>query len=218
MSRSDEVFAMFADANPVPVVAALEDRLDHLPVDLEGGSDMTNITELGSNRSDDAAGRSRRRGSGPRYLVAAAALVFGLIGGVWFLAEDRPIDLADPGVPIEERALAAVERHYAAVESGDIETVVALAGSEDVADARMWEFNSVLAKAGYPTIVEQCEATRGSDVLAYVRCTVTMDHPVFEAIGDTEAFATCTGSETNHKSRPWRPKTVKRLTRGKASP
>ncbi len=189
MSRPDDVFAMFVDANPVLDVAALESGPDLLP-DLErGGPNMRNATDLGAETSAGARTSSRAPWSGPWYFVAAAALVVVLVGGVWLFGDRSSIDVTDTDVPIEERAVAAVEQHWDAVDRGDIDTVIGLAYDENTADTRMWEFNAVLAEAGHPTVVEGCDVVYATENLAEVRCAVTVDSPVFEALDDTEGVA-----------------------------
>lgn len=189
MSRPDDVFAMFVDANPVPDLGALESGPDHLPDLTKGGPNMRNATNVSAGTSTGARTSSRAPWSGLSYFVAAAALVIVLVGGVWLFGDLSSIDVADPNVPIEERAVAAAERHWAAVNRGDIEAVNDLANGENVADTRMWEYNAVLADAGYPTVVEGCEVVHATSNLVEVRCAVSMTNPVFEALGDTKGVA-----------------------------
>jgi len=205
MSRADDVFAMFVQANPVPDVAALESRLDRPSGDdLErGGMNMRNAIEPGIRPETRAPHAEGRRWSGPLFFVAAAALVVVLVGGAWMLAGRSSIDIADPNLPIEDRAVAAAERHLAAVNSGDIDTINALAYEENVADTRMWEFNAAFAAAGYPTVARGCEVVNSTLNLADVRCAVEVDNPVFEALGVSDLVAPFLFLDGRLAWKPW---------------
>ncbi len=205
MSRADDVFEVFVAANPVPDVAVLE--ADRVPAErflsdvARGGRTMRDVTEL-KPESD----RSRTGSAAPAIrppwwrrdpLVAAAAFVVVLlIGAAWLVAligpdEVEPAEPPDPAAELEREAVDAVERFYAAVNSGDIDTVMALSHptAAELSDERMWGFNAAMAANGHALEVGDCTATATGPTLAAVRCTAPATDPVLQALGITEITA-----------------------------
>ncbi len=195
MSHPDDVFAAFIDANPVPDVAVLEGGRPSAELflsDLERRGTVMKTTE-GRRIPPDFGDQPSRRLSAPpgRWLVAAAAFAAVLaVGGIWWAvtAGNRGPEPAQP--PPEDtvgpEALTQAEAWLAALNAGDVESILAIAGSSqaDVDDRRMYEYHAVFATSGRPsTTVHGCEIESANDRLAIVNCRVTLNDPVAAAVG-----------------------------------
>lgn len=207
MNRADEVFETFVAANPVPDVAVLE--ADRVPADrfladvARGGRTMRDVTELKTetDRSEELSAPSVRPPwwRRPPLVVAAAFVAVLLIGAVWLVALAGPEEIEpaeppeppDPAAQLEQEAVDAVETFFAAVNAGDIDTVMSLSheSAAELSDERVWRFNAVLAAAGHPIEVRDCAASAVGQTLADVRCTQAMTSPVAVALGMSEVIA-----------------------------
>ena len=131
-------------------------------------------------------------------LVAAAAVIAAIVVAVALLSGDDEPDVTNQG-PTTARvdaAVATTETFLAAINSGDVDTLIALSNPEVtdvVKDRKMWEMNAVLTTGGYPISVGECGLGMITDGVAMitdefveVHCAVTISDPVFEAEGVSE--------------------------------
>ena len=81
-------------------------------------------------------------------------------------------------------AIASAEAFFAALNTGDVDEIVALVDPDD-ADRRMLEHNAAIA-AAYPFEVSGCTGGGATDELVMVDCAINMSDPVFVALGATE--------------------------------
>lgn len=187
MTRRDEVFAMFASANPVSTlerdaapIPAVEDVL----------------------RSPTRAGAQRRLEPlvapvGRRWLVAAAAFALVVIAVGLSLALVRSDPVApvapttttlDPLVAVAADAEAAAAEFLAAIAAGDIDAVMALStpDASSVSDRRVHEFLAAFAAAGMSATTGECAAEQVTPSSALVRCAVTSGDVVAAELNEAE--------------------------------
>lgn len=90
----------------------------------------------------------------------------------------------DPAA-IESDAVEVAEQFLAAVNEGDLPTVMSLSFSSaaDIADERMWGFNAVIAEYGHPIEVTECTASHLGGTQASVDCTTNLPGPLADALG-----------------------------------
>ena len=173
MTRHDEVFAMFASANPVSTL----DR-DAAPVPAIEAVLRSPVPP--HSRQPLVAARVP---VGRRWLVAAAAFVVVIVAVGLSLVLLRPDEIPpvapttttqDPLALVAADAEAAAKDFLAAVAAGDIDTVMALSSpsASSIADRRVHEYNAAFAAAGMPIVHGECSAEQVTESSALVRCDV----------------------------------------------
>jgi hypothetical protein len=187
VSKTERIYALLVEANPVPEPDVLPERLaDTVPrlrvVDPRRVPMQTEeTTQLQPEKP------SSRRALIPALAVAAVVIAAIAAGVLLLTAGDEP-DVANDR---EHAAVARTEAFYAAINAGDIERVESFTspgGSISEDDRRMWEFYIVVF-ARYPQQVRGCEATDANDEFVYVDCAVASSDPVWVATGVNEYTA-----------------------------
>lgn len=175
MSATEQIYELLVQANPVPDPDAL---LNGPPV---AASELRKLDPgripMQTQEKPKSIAATRPKRWIPAAAAAAAAVV---VGGAALLFTGA----GDESPPVADRESAAVdvaERFMAAVNAGDLGTIVELA-DPDEADLRMWEMNAVIASE-YPNDVGACVAAITTDELVRVECDVTVTDPVFVALG-----------------------------------
>ncbi len=188
MSTTEQIYELLIQANPVPHPDAL------LP-DLPTAAPNLHVLDPGRSPMQTQDKVTPIPSTQPRKrwvpAVAAAAAVVIIIAAVTLVLDrtgddpapvvDTPAPELDPNAEREAAAVAAVERFHAAINAGDMETIVALA-QPDEADLQMFESNAAMA-AEYPQEVRRCVAAITTEELVRVECEVVMSAPVFVALG-----------------------------------
>jgi hypothetical protein len=144
--------------------------------------------------------RPPRRG---RPVAAAAVIVIAAVGAVALL-RDQP-EAVDPAVPVvtadvdvpppstrEEDAAATALEFYGAVNTGDVDAMIAMSNADftDVdADRQMWEMIAVTTSIGEPWTIGACEPTSVDSLSVEVGCTVVINDPVWQTLGVSELVA-----------------------------
>ena len=152
--------------------------------DLRPGTDAA---PSDSSLEEPATIEHRARGG---WLAVAAAFVVGLVIGaavLGFIAiddDDSPV-FDDPSTPEELRqvAMAKATAFFAAMNTGDHDAVVDIAGTSDPALATSFGFDAALARAGSTWTVHSCESFGVPGPTATVRCRVTLNDPVAVELG-----------------------------------
>lgn len=191
MTRHDEVFAMFVDANPVSTL-----ERDTTPVpDVEAM--LRTLGHRGGWEPLVAPPSAVRR----RWLAAAAAfvVVIAAVGLSIALFNDPAPPVApssttaaptttDPLAAVAADAEAAAQELLSAVAAGDVDAVIALStpDASDVSDRRVHEFNAAFSAAGMPLTFRDCTAEQVTESSAVVRCDVTLGDPVARELGPTD--------------------------------
>lgn len=127
----------------------------------------------------------------PRRLIGAAvaAVVAAVaIGTVALLINQDNGDPVtdDPDAARVASAIATTETFLAAVNSGDVDRLIAMSNPEAtdlVQDRNIWEMNAVLTTSGYQFIVGPCDSSLVTEQSVDVGCEVTVTDPVFAAEG-----------------------------------
>jgi hypothetical protein len=185
VSKTERIYALLVEANPVPDPDALPERLVDTEPHLRVIDPRREPMQTEETIQRDM--KPSRRALIPALAVAAAVVAMIAAGVFLFTAEDEP-DVADDR---EQAAVARTEAFFAAINAGDIEAAESLTSpgesiSED--DRRMWEFNIVVS-AQYPQQVRGCEATDANNEFVYVDCAVASSDPVWVATGVDEYTA-----------------------------
>jgi hypothetical protein len=187
MTRHDEVFAMFASANPVST-------LDRDAAAIPAMEDVLRTPDPPSSRQHVVPARAT---VGRRWMVAVAAfvLVIAAVGlSVALLRSDEVPPVAttstteDPSARVAADAAAAAREFLAAVAAGDIDAAMALSTPEasGISDRRAHEFNAAFAAAGMPAVVGDCATEQVTGSSALVRCAVTLGDVVAAELGQDE--------------------------------
>lgn len=189
MTRHDEVFAMFVEANPVSSaesdaapVPTLEATLSHL------------VPQAAWEPLVPSPSTVRRR-----WVAAAAAfvLVVAAVGvSIALLGRRASAPPVTPSTTTTIDALAVVAsdaedsaaRLLAAIAAGDIDAVMALStpDASEVSDRRVHEFNAAFASAGMPMMTGDCTAEQVTATSALVRCQTRPGDPVALELGVSE--------------------------------
>ena len=148
---------------------------------------------------DELAARRRNRIWVTAVALSAAAavvLVVAIVGGAFDSAgESDVVDSPDTDVTVdsEEAAFAAeamdaAESYLAALDSGDVDTLMELAAPSDSLDADrlMWEFNAAFSERGMGLTTTGCEQQMGNDQVVVIECTSISADPVQLALGVEE--------------------------------
>lgn len=186
MTRHDEVFAMFVEANPVSSaerdaapVPSLETTLGHLAP--QAAWEPLALPPSAVRR---------------RWLAAAAAFVLvvaavGLSIAVFGRSTAAPpvtpstTTTIDPLAGVASDAEDAAVRFLTAIAAGDVDAVMALStpGASDVPDRRVHEFNAAFAAAGMPVVPGDCTAEQVTARSALVRCQAMLGDAVALELG-----------------------------------
>ncbi len=206
MTRHDEVFAMFVEANPVSTLERDATLVPDVEVTLRLLTTRTQPEPLVATPS------TVRR----RWLFAAAAFVLviaavGLSLTVFGATTPAPpvapststtvtpttgeaaqtttttttTTTADPLAAVVSDAEAAALEFLAAIASGDVDAVMALStpDASDPSDRRVHEFNAAFAAAGMPLMSGDCTAEEVTESSALVRCDVRLGDVVALELG-----------------------------------
>lgn len=209
MSKTERIYALLVEANPVPDPNVLPERFADVEphphvVDTEGTTMHTDQT------STTLTPEPRRRPAWIPLLVAAIVVIVVGAVGVFVLADDGgqpqpevsdspattvpppattlpPDPAPDVDADAQARADAAVARadaYFVALNAGDVDAAVALMapdGTISEADQRMLRFNAAYT-ARYPWEVEPCETTvTPQGVVVFVECAMVYPDPVWVA-------------------------------------
>lgn len=186
--RQEQAFELVRQANPVATgwsgpggflsETALLERIDERSGDMQ--------TQERPEVEMTPAGNSRRR----RLIATAIAAVIAVvaIGTVALIVNRGDGDqvAASPDAARINAAIATTERFLGAINSGDVDTLVAMTNptaANLVQDRNMWEMNAVLTTSGYEYVVGECRAGDVTGAFVDVSCNVTITDPVFEAEG-----------------------------------
>ena len=189
----ETVYALLVEANPVPDP---DPATIQPPRELDASPSPSHHVQLTALEPTEPATAPRRR---HRWMVAAAAatIVIVAIGALILTrSEPAPIDRAElPTEPLpptrEERAAATAQNFYAALNAGDVDTMIEMTNpdySVVEADRQMWEMNAVHVTLGEPWTIGTCEPVEVTSSIE-VACNVTINDPVFEQLGVNELIA-----------------------------
>ncbi len=188
MSKTERIYALLVEANPVPdpdvLPEGLVDTEPHLRV-IDPRRDTMHTEETTQPTTRE---RQPRRTWIPA-LVAAAAVVAAVAVGALLLTDTESEPSAEE--VRADSAIAIAEAQLAAVNDGDNEAIIAQTtadGSNAEADGRMIEYNVAFAGT-YPWQVQSCEATFASDEYVNVDCAFVNTDPVYVAEGVSELIA-----------------------------
>jgi len=184
VSKTERIYALLVEANPVPDPDALPERLadavPHLHVIDPRREPMD--TETTQPQTPPQTGRNWLPALG------AAALIIAVVAGGALLLSDPGVDTA---ADREAAAIAKARAYFTAINSGGIDEAVALAsldGSSDEATRGLIEFGAV-ATASYPWQLQGCEVVGADDEAVLVDCAFVNTDPVFVATGVSELVA-----------------------------
>lgn len=183
MTNADQVFEMFAAANPVPDEEHL--RSEAPPPVRDATTPLASLAPV----------RTIEPGRPRWHLVAAAMLIVIGTGGAWAwitrTSDPQPARPPDTATTIETRALRAVEVWLSSIESGNVDAVMELSGlaTRDREDRRVHEWAAGFAAAGVPTVVTDCRVITSTVSSAAVECRATVMHPVAAELGLPELVA-----------------------------
>ena len=187
MSRTERIYALLVEANPVPDPDVLPERL----VDTEPHLRIIDPRRETMHTEETTQPTTRERQPRRRWIpaLAAAAVVAAVAVGALLLTNIESEPSAEE--VRADAAIATAEAQLAAVNDGDNEAIIAQTtadGSRAEADGRMIEYNVALAGT-YPWQVQSCEATFSSDEYVNVDCAFANTDPVYVAEGVSELIA-----------------------------
>ena len=188
MSKTERIYALLVEANPVPDPDVLPERL----VDTEPHLRVIDPRRETMHTEETTQPTTQERQPRQRWipaLGAAAAVVAAVAVGAVLLTDIESEPSAEEARA--DAAIATAEAQLAAINEGDVEAIVAQTtadGSRAEADERMIEYNVAFAGT-YPWQVQSCEATFASDEYVNVDCAFANTDPVFVAEGVSELIA-----------------------------
>lgn len=176
MSNPEVVFARFVEANPVPDAAAVHESIPDL------GKLLSGLPDRSASAPAPALSTPRRK----LWVVAVATFVVVLaVGGLWLSlargsADPEPAVPPDPLESLRRDAAVSVERWLAAVNQGDIESVMGMSSSvtRTIADERLHGWVAGFAASGLPVEVASCDVVSVVNAGAEVRCEILLADPV----------------------------------------
>lgn len=205
MSTTERIYAFLVEANPVP-------DPDVLPAGPVLGAPHLELIDTGrtpmQTRERAVQSPSPEPSRGRRWipaLVAAAIVIVAVTAGALLFRGDgtQPVvdtpattqPVVETTVPADDAAaqaridaaVAKIESFYAALNAGDLDTIVALVDPDD-ADRTMWEANIVVAEQ-HSIEVTGCAPTSVTEELVWVDCQVVVTDPVWELLGVSELTA-----------------------------
>jgi hypothetical protein len=197
VSKTERIYALLVEANPVPDPEALPERLVEQRLTVVAPESEPMQTEKTVHRQ-----QARQRKRWIPALAAAVVVVAAIVAGVLFLiAGDDPEVADDRG----QAAVVQAESYLAALNGGDADAALALLGADAAADEVLRsnaEFNAFVT-ATYPWEVRGCEPTFSSDEYVSVGCSLVITDPVFGARGVGEVIAPFFVYDDGHME--WRP-------------
>ena len=184
MITDDQVVELFAEANPIPALEALD--ADSV---VEGGAEESTSERsrtMVTVKSEDPEQKSRRR---PLLIGALGVALAAVVAVPLFLSGDQS-DVATPA-SAEEEAIETALDFFAALTAGDVDAAMALMAPE-LAEP---EFNRpavefFVALPGTKTL-SQCTTTEGPAAVA-VSCQTNFSGPLMQATAPDSSTATFT--------------------------
>lgn len=184
MSRTERIYALLVEANPVPDPEALPERL------ADAGPRLVVVDPRREPMQTEAT-QPQTEPPGRRAwipaLAVAAAIIAAVAIGAFVLSDGDPQPAVDP----DAGPVGRVEAYYTAVNAGDVEAAVALvAPNESPSEVVLSniEFNAVM-NAEYPWLIEECAEAASLPTAVLVECGLLNTDPVFVATEASEFIA-----------------------------